>query len=36
MDERKKRKNVDYEGGRKNYRKLSNDLKGATEKPVKE
>ena len=36
MDERKKWKNVDNEGGRKNYRRLSNDLKGATEKSKKE
>jgi hypothetical protein len=32
MDERKKLKNVDNEGGRKNYRRLRNDMKGATEK----
>jgi len=36
MDERKKWKNADNEGGRKNYRRLSNDLKGAKDKPKKE
>ena len=36
MDVRKKLKHVDNEGGRKNYRRLRNDLKGATEKSKKE
>ena len=36
MNESKKWKNVSNEGGRKNYRRLSNDVKGATEKSKKE
>jgi hypothetical protein len=36
MDERRKRKNVNNEKGRKNYRRLRNDLKRATDKAKKE
>jgi hypothetical protein len=36
MDERKKWKNFYNEGGRKNYRRLSNDFKEATDKSKKE
>jgi len=36
MDERKKWKNVNTEEGRRNYRRLRNELKGATEKAKKE
>jgi len=32
MDERRKWKNVNTEEGRRNYRRLSNELKRATEK----
>ena len=36
MDERRKWKNVNTEEGRRNYRKLRNELKRATEKAKKE
>ena len=36
MDERRKRKNVNTEEGRRNYRRLSNELKRTTEKAKKE
>ena len=36
MDERRKRKNVNTEEGRRNYRRLRNELKRATEKAKKE
>ena len=36
MDERKKCKNVDNEGERKNYKRLIKELKGATDESKKE
>ena len=36
MDERRKWKNVNTEEGRRNYRRLRNELKRATEKVKKE
>ena len=36
MDERRKWKNVNTEEGRRNYRRLRNELKRATEKAKKE
>ena len=36
MDERRKRKNVNTEEGRRNYRRLRNELKRVTEKAKKE
>jgi len=36
MDERRKWKNVNNEEGRKNYRKLRNELKRATDNSKKE
>ena len=36
MDERRKRKNVNTEEGRKNYRRLRNELKSATDNAKKE
>ena len=35
MDERRKRNNVNTEEGRKNYRRLRNELKRATDNPKK-